>query len=60
MSYALPTVEVPAYNPAPVREIEEVVMNAWLLTGAIKETCRGNENVYFENEFGMQFFCKCL
>jgi hypothetical protein len=43
-----------------ILEIEMKTMNLWLATGAIFETERGNENIYFENEFGHTFFCKCL
>jgi predicted transcriptional regulator len=35
-------------------------MEARLRIGAISETNRGEENVYFVNEFGERFFCKCL
>jgi len=35
-------------------------MEARLRIGAISETHRGEENVYFVNEFGERFFCKCL
>lgn len=41
-------------------EVEIKTMENWLKTGAIKEIERGAENIYFTNEFGMIFFCKCL
>ena len=41
-------------------EIGIKTMENWLSTGAIKEIERGDENIYFENEVGMIFFCKCL
>jgi len=42
------------------KEIEIKTMENWLKLGTIWETNRGSENIYFENEFGMIFFCKCL
>ena len=42
------------------QEIEIKTMENWLKLGTIWETNRGSENIYFENEFGMIFFCKCL
>ena len=41
-------------------EIEIKTMENWLKTGAIKEIERGDENIYFKNDWGMIFFCKCL
>lgn len=40
--------------------IETETMKLWFHQGTIWETSRGEENIYFENEFGMKFFCKCL
>lgn len=42
-----------------LKELEINTAREWLATGAIKVTERGNENFYFENEFGHRFFCKC-
>lgn len=42
-----------------IDEIEIPTMLAWLRTGAIVLTDTGCENLYFVNEFGMQFYCKC-
>lgn len=40
--------------------IEIPTMELWLKLGTIWETDRGSENVYFTDEFGLQYFCKCL
>jgi hypothetical protein len=42
------------------KEIEAKTALAWLAAGAIKLTEEGEENSYFENEFGHRFFCKDL
>ena len=39
-------------------EIEESTANNWLATGAIQLETTGNENSYYVNEFGTEFFCK--
>lgn len=41
-------------------EIEIKTMENWLKTGAIVEIERGDENIYFKNEWDMIYFCKCL
>lgn len=41
------------------RELEIEQMQEQLAAGSIRETERGNENVYFENAQGERFFCKC-
>ena len=41
-----------------ILEIEISTANLWISTGAIKITDKGDENTYYENEFGHQFFCK--
>lgn len=41
-----------------IREIEIPVAALWLSTGAIRITDKGEENTYYENEFGHKFFCK--
>jgi hypothetical protein len=41
-----------------VREIEINTAELWLSTGAIRITDLGEENTYYENEFGHLFFCK--
>ena len=41
------------------REISEETMRCWLSTGAIVETDCGHENLYFVDQFGHEFFCKC-
>ena len=43
-----------------LREIEITTMTIWVALGTIWETDRGEENRYFVDEFGTQFFCKCL
>ena len=45
-------------TPLP-REISEETMRCWLSTGAIVETDHGHENLYFQDKFGNEFFCKC-
>ena len=40
------------------RELEEKTADLWLSTGAIHVIWYGNENTYYENEFGMEFYCK--
>lgn len=41
-----------------LREIEIPTAEAWLATGAIKETGRGEENTYYRDQFDNEFFCK--
>jgi hypothetical protein len=41
-----------------LHEIEINTANFWLSTGAIRVTDIGEENTYYENEFGHLFFCK--
>lgn len=41
-----------------MREIEIVTADLWLSTGAIEITEIGNENTYYVNEWGHEFFCK--
>lgn len=51
----------PLRTPLPdIRWIEIKTMEIWLSLGTIWETDRGSENVYFVDEFGLQYFCKCL
>jgi hypothetical protein len=45
------------YFPA-MREIEIQTAITWLALGSIWLTDTGAENSYYENEFGMRFFCK--
>jgi hypothetical protein len=40
-------------------EIEIKTMETWLKTGAIFLTDTGSENLYFIDQFGNQFYCKC-
>lgn len=40
------------------RELEIPIAEFWLSTGAITITETGEENTYYENEFGHVFFCK--
>ena len=40
------------------REIEESTVKAWTRTGAIQLESTGNENSYYIDEFGNEFFCK--
>ena len=39
-------------------ELEQVVVDNWLKTGAIHVTEYGHENTYYINEFNHRFFCK--
>jgi len=48
-----------AFSDSPA-EIEVKTMVLWLKTGAITEEERGSENIYFVDEFGNNFYCKCL
>lgn len=41
-----------------LKEIEVKTALAWLAAGAIELVEVGEENSYFENEFGHRFFCK--
>jgi len=42
-----------------ITEIEIKTMETWLKTGAIVLTDTGSENLYFVDQFGNQFYCKC-
>lgn len=42
----------------PASQISAATVNGWLRSGAIVETERGEENVYFRNQFDHCFFCK--
>ena len=42
------------------KQIYIATMDAWINSGAITEYARGEENVYLVNEFGHEFYCKCL
>jgi hypothetical protein len=47
-------------QPLPqITEIEENTMWIWLKQGTVKVTDVGQENVYFVDEFGLEFYCKC-
>lgn len=41
-----------------LRELEIKTANFWISTGAVRVTEIGEENTYYENEFGHLFFCK--
>lgn len=43
-----------------MKSIEINTMMAWLKAGTIWEECRGDENIYFLDQFNNQFYCKCL
>jgi hypothetical protein len=44
----------------PVLEYIEVnTMQLWLKLGTIWATDIGSENVYFTDEFGFKYYCKC-
>ena len=49
--------DVPLTYP---KRLEIPTMNLWLELGTIWETQRGEENRYFVDEFGNEFYCKCL
>ena len=38
--------------------IEENTVSAWLASGAIQLQTTGNENSYYLDQFGNQFYCK--
>ena len=40
------------------KNIEVKIAKEWLKSGAIHITEQGEENTYFENDFGHKFFCK--
>lgn len=42
-----------------ITEIEIETMDAWLSNGTITLTDTGQENLYFIDQFGNQFYCKC-
>jgi hypothetical protein len=42
-----------------IKEIEITTMEIWLKLGTITETDRGSENLYFVDQFGLQYYCKC-
>lgn len=41
-----------------MREIEIATAELWLSTGTIEVTDQGEENTYYVNEWGHEFFCK--
>ena len=41
-----------------LREIEIATADLWLSTGAVEITEVGDENTYYKNEWGHEFFCK--
>ena len=47
------------YTLPDIKEIEIRTMEIWLKLGTIWETDRGSENLYFVDQFGNQFYCKC-
>ena len=50
----------PSYESLPkITEIEIKTMECWLATGVIVLTDTGSENLYFVDQFGNQFYCKC-
>lgn len=42
-----------------ITEIGIPTMEAWLLNKVITLTDTGQENLYFIDEFGHEFYCKC-
>jgi len=42
-----------------ITKIEERTMDAWLANGVITLTDTGQENLYFVDQFGNEFYCKC-
>ena len=38
--------------------LEPNTVELWLSQGTIKTTWYGNENTYYVNEFGIEFYCK--
>jgi hypothetical protein len=46
------------YQPSRPREIESNVALAWIEMGAIIETEYGEENTYYVNAWGHEFYCK--
>ena len=43
-----------------MREIERVTAANWLAKGVIWEVHCGEENTYYADEFGNEFYCKNL
>lgn len=55
----LQTLARAALQPLPkIRELEEPAADSWLNAGAIHITETGQENTYYADQFGNQFFCK--
>ena len=42
-----------------IKEIQIPTMEIWLSLETIVETDRGEENIYFVDQFGNEFYCKC-
>ena len=42
-----------------IKEIQIPTMEIWLSLKTIVETDRGEENIYFVDQFGNEFYCKC-
>lgn len=40
------------------KEIEEQTAALWLQISTVTETSRGQENTYYVDQFGNEFFCK--
>ena len=50
----------PLTQPLPkITEIEIETMDLWVANGTITLTDTGNENLYFVDQFGNRFYCKC-
>jgi len=41
-----------------IKYIEPITVEIWLSKGTIKPTWYGEENTYYVNEFGIEFYCK--
>jgi hypothetical protein len=50
----------PNLPPLPkITEIEIPTMDIWLDNGTITMNVTGQENLYFIDQFGNEFYCKC-
>ena len=50
--------KAPTYTVKTPQWIENVTAMLWLKTGTIQVIEYGNENTYYEDQFGNEFYCK--
>jgi len=41
-----------------MKNLDETTANLWLSQGTIKPIWYGEENTYYVDEFGLEFYCK--